>query len=318
MKRLLTSLFRIIVFIFVSSPTYSQTNSNSVSQVDTLVIKKDTLLIESPSKFGVSKCKGQLENITIYFAGKTNKESNYTYCIGSSSLPKNNELPLLSVILLKSDSIASIINLNEHFSPSHNIHIFNPINISIPLIDEIIELNMNQEFCGGYNGSIFLIREHNNLIKGPSITQYGEPGTEFFYQNIVQQDEMDKKELWIKTSVGKSAKRENFLYFERIDKYQIGKDSLIHLNPNIPIPLYVTSISGLTQRSEPSIHGINLGKIPFKAQVNVLNKTNIETIIDDDSKKIKGNWVQIEYTGEQLYDYSFFVFDGYLSEIEPK
>jgi hypothetical protein len=285
--------------------------------IDTLIIQNDTLFIHGNNFLNKTethaKCEGKLDEIHIYFIGKTDLNSDFSFCVGKD--PNRNGLneSKPTILLLKSDRIIDKLELNNFFSPYTSMHINNPIGIRLKNIDEIIEFSFSQSFGGGYNGTLYFFRKENRLIKGFEIEQGGEPGTEYFYQNVKAPENNESNQIWVETKVGK----DDIVYFTEIKKYELKDDSLIRLNPRKDNFYYVTSKEGLTQRAEPSINGESLGKLPYKTKVNVLNKTNFEITLDNRGEQINGHWVQIEYIGEQLYDNSFFVFDGYLSNIEP-
>jgi hypothetical protein len=292
---------------------------------DTLLVQKDTLFIESfdfsKKEKGIAKCKGKVNGIDIYFIAKTNDDSEYLYCFGANpkravTYGKERNQPhtvqKLTVLLLKENNTVYELNYELIFYKGYVVGFTNREKFNITNIDETLELSYGQAFCGGVNASIVFFRKNNKLIKGLQIEQGGEPGTEYFYQNVILPKNNELNQIWIETKVGK----EDIVYFTDIEKHELKNDSLLRLNSKKDNFYFVKAKSGLTQRSEPSINGKSLGKLTYKTKVRVLNRTDIEMTINDGGKLIKGYWVQIEYKGEQPYDHSFFVFDGYLSKNE--
>lgn len=290
---------------------------NKKISTDTLVIQNDTLFIENKNflnqKENYSKCRWKINGVDAFFIAKTNPNSDFLFLIGTNPKRNNENESKPTIILLKSNKVVDKLELNNFVSPSYDMNLRNLSRVELKDVDEIIEFNYYQPFGGGTNGSFYFFRKANSLIKGFQIEQGGEPGTEYFYQDVIPSENNEPNQIWVENKVGK----DDVIYFKEIEKYQLKDDKLIRLNPKKDNFYFVTAKNGLTQRSEPSINGKSLGKLPYKSKVNILNRTDIYTTFNDDGKQINGHWVQIEYKGEQPYDHSFFVFNGYLSKNKP-
>lgn len=290
---------------------------NNQISIHTLVIQNDTLFIENENflnrKENYSKCRGKINGVDAFFIAKTNPNSGLLFLIGTNPKRNNENESKPTIILLKSNKIIDILELDTFVSPNYDMNLRNLSSIVLKDTDEIIEFNYYQPFGGGFNGSFYFFRKANSLIQGFEIEQGGETGSEYFYQNIIPTQNNEPNQIWVENKVGK----DDLVYFKEIEKYQLNDSKLVRLNPKTENFYYVTAKNGLTQRSEPSMNGESLGKLDYKTKVSVLNRTDIEMTFNDAGKQISGHWVQIEYKGEQPYDHSFFVFDGYLSKNEP-
>ena len=85
----------------------------------------------------------------------------------------------------------------------------------------------------------------------------------------------------------------------------------------------VTAQNGLLLRNKPSLNGVKKGKIYFGAQVTIISRTRFTQTITDKGKKIKGNWVKVQFKNHPIQistdavsniDYGY-VFDGYLEKM---
>lgn len=78
--------------------------------------------------------------------------------------------------------------------------------------------------------------------------------------------------------------------------------------------LYVTAISGLNVRSEPSISSTRMGKLEYASKVEVLEYLDDKLTVQDHSGPVHGYWVRIKYKLKDGY-----VFSGFLTPISfPK
>lgn len=85
---------------------------------------------------------------------------------------------------------------------------------------------------------------------------------------------------------------------------------------------YVIAPSGLNVRSETSLSGKIVAKIPYANLVKVLDSSGVELSIRDGGKEVRGEWIRIEYyieKGEDDFDtgqgYVFGAFLGDASEV---
>ena len=304
--------------LWLAAPTWGQTAVDQGTYSDTLLIGSDTLYLspaDDQSGTNLRPCKGQLQGVNAFFIGKTQSESAYSYVIGTKTADTENanQLVQLTVLLLHQDAIVSLLDLAYYFSPAYQSYLYPVTLFQANSFDEVVEVNMNQAFCGGFAGSVFLVRKERQLLQGPTISQTGEPGMEYHYQELVRPAKGSAGELWIKTSVG----IDDIEYFQEIERYQLQSDSIVLLNPKTPDTYYVTAPNGLWQRAEPSAQGPTLGLLPYGTPVRVLNKTVFEDSFQNYGQTLTGSWVQLEYIGPPYYDHSIFVFDGYLSKSKP-
>ena len=294
--------------------------------IDTLIIQNDTLFIEEhyflKKEETYAKCKGKLNEVEIYFIGKTSPNSDYSYCIGTNPKRNKENENNLTIVLLKLDKVVYELDLNNFISPSYNMYLKNASDIILNEVDETIELNYYQAFCGGVQSTLYFFRKDNKLIKGIEVSQFSEPETEFFYQTVKSPKNKNLNQIWIENKVGTSyfenIEYKEIVYFTDIEKYNLQNDSLIKLNPKIDNFYYVTAKSGLRQRTEPSVHSDTLELLPYKTKVNVLNETDIKIDLYDDGKLIKGRWMRIKYENQFIPGLSSYVFDGFLSKNKPK
>jgi hypothetical protein len=219
-----------------SIPKSTNISSQPVlAETDTVVIQNDTLFLENSNylneNIGLSKCSGKIDGVDIYFIAKTSKSSSYTYCIGSSPEKtekfENYESAQLTILLLKKATVVNELNLDQHISRTYNTSLVNPKRIELSVIDEVLTFNINQEFCGGLNASVYFFRKREKLIKGLTIEQSGEPGIEYHTQEIIAPDNNKPNQIWVKNEIGKG----DMVYITETEKYELKNDSIIRLNP---------------------------------------------------------------------------------------
>ncbi|MEM6805374.1 MAG: SH3 domain-containing protein [Bacteroidota bacterium] len=77
----------------------------------------------------------------------------------------------------------------------------------------------------------------------------------------------------------------------------------------------VTAKSGLVLRDSPGLNSNRIGKIPYLAHVDIIERSPQKEVIRDEGKKIEAHWVKIRYTQEPDLGINIgYVFEGFLAE----
>ncbi|NRR92429.1 SH3 domain-containing protein [Winogradskyella undariae] len=93
--------------------------------------------------------------------------------------------------------------------------------------------------------------------------------------------------------------------------------SISALKSYAQIKYIVTAENGLILREKPNSKGEKLGKLPFGAQVQIIEETAYTQTIQDDAKEIKGTWVKVKIENKSYFisnEEFGYVFDGYLKK----
>ena len=96
-------------------------------------------------------------------------------------------------------------------------------------------------------------------------------------------------------------------------KKKLLQDSVIAQNkiqkPKYYIHKFVNAKSGLNYRDSPN--GIILDKFPLNTRLKILENTEIFDQIEDEGKKIKGEWLGVDKDNDTVYVFSTFLSDFY-------
>ena len=74
--------------------------------------------------------------------------------------------------------------------------------------------------------------------------------------------------------------------------------------------VYVTAESGVTYREKPDINSKKLGKFELGSKLAVMEKTGIQSEINDKQRNIKGEWIKV--ISKRFKWHTGYVFDGFV------
>ncbi len=301
--------------------TYKNGEIYKIKYANSILEKFPTYMLQETEKQEIENSIGN--NLKIKQILKTKQNTNYIYVFGTKEQIHNNKkINALTILLVKENKIISEISYNIPFefmtvTQTNRIEGYN-----LEHINESLEMEFGRAACGYGVHNILFFRKGNSLIKGVLVSSYGEPESDYSYSEIIEPTEKMKNQIWIKKIVGCS-KLENdkvieIPFYTKIKKYKLQKDKLVLLNSKKNNYYYVTAKSGLRQRYQPFITSEKLDVLAYGTKIKLLNKTKLPFKVREKGKILQGYWANIETQDSIGNKYTSYVFDGYLSKIQPK